>query len=265
MTAFDPIAPIYDREFTHSLAGILQRQAVRKYLDRSVARAPSLRVLELGCGTGEDAIFLADAGHHVLAVDISEQMIRVARAKAERLTLKGRVRFEVMDMRQLDAYILEGPFDLIYSNFGALNCIDHQEIKTLLTSLQGLLTPNGRIVAVLMPSFCLWESAYFILKAKWQEVFRRMKRQGIVASLGTSGITTWYYAPRLVRRYGRPHLVKVRTRPVGFFLPPSYLNPYFRKRRRLLNFLSEAERLVSGVSLLSGASDHYIIEWKRKA
>lgn len=41
------------------------------------------RVLELGCGTGTNAIFLARAGFSVTAVDLSEEALRQARSKAE--------------------------------------------------------------------------------------------------------------------------------------------------------------------------------------
>src|SRR3712207_6007173 len=51
------------------------------------------RTLEIGCGTGTNAIFLAQHGFDVLGIDISEVAVEKARAKAQ-----GRCRFEVLDI-----------------------------------------------------------------------------------------------------------------------------------------------------------------------
>ena len=41
-------------------------------------RGSRMRVLEVGCGTGRDAIFLAQCGHEVHALDLSEEALRIA-------------------------------------------------------------------------------------------------------------------------------------------------------------------------------------------
>ncbi|MFD1705473.1 class I SAM-dependent DNA methyltransferase [Siminovitchia sediminis] len=46
-------------------------------------KAPGVRVLDLGCGTGEMAILLMKEGFHVSGVDLSEDMLAVAAEKAE--------------------------------------------------------------------------------------------------------------------------------------------------------------------------------------
>ena len=67
--AFDRIAPDYDRRFTDSLIGRAQRDAVWKVLTRTFRRDD--KILELNCGTGEDAIYLASNGISVVALDAS--------------------------------------------------------------------------------------------------------------------------------------------------------------------------------------------------
>ena len=79
--AFDTLAENYDAHFTRSSIGRAQRDAVwRKAVE--VFRG-ELSILELNCGTGEDALFLASQGHRVTALDASRAMIDRASQRKE--------------------------------------------------------------------------------------------------------------------------------------------------------------------------------------
>ena len=69
---------------------------------------PCARVLDVGCGQGRDAIFIARRGHDVLGVDLSPNGIRdlTSRAERENLTLKGVV-------ADITSYTPPGRFDII--------------------------------------------------------------------------------------------------------------------------------------------------------
>lgn len=75
--AFDPAAHEYDAEFTDQLLGQWLRECVWKHTPFT---AP-MHILELGCGTGEDARYFAEMGISVLATDASGEMIAVAKTK----------------------------------------------------------------------------------------------------------------------------------------------------------------------------------------
>ena len=83
--AFDRIGEHYDEAFPHKEG---QLSAGEWLLERL---APGSRVLDVGCGTGiPTARQLVDAGHHVVGVDISEEMLRLARRDVpERLVVVG--------------------------------------------------------------------------------------------------------------------------------------------------------------------------------
>jgi len=81
------------------------------------------RTLEIGCGTGTNAIFLAEHGFDVLGVDISEIAVSKARAKAH-----GLCRFEVVDI--LGAAPPGGPFEFVFDR-GCFHAFDdeHERIR----------------------------------------------------------------------------------------------------------------------------------------
>ncbi|MBI4361802.1 MAG: methyltransferase domain-containing protein, partial [Euryarchaeota archaeon] len=51
------------------------------------------RVVDLGCGSGRNALFLARRGHRVVGVDYVEEALRAARGEARRRRVDRRVRF----------------------------------------------------------------------------------------------------------------------------------------------------------------------------
>lgn len=59
-----------------------------------------LRVLDVGTGTGFIALLLAELGHEVIGVDISEEMLRIAREKARKLNIEN-VEFHLADAEEL--------------------------------------------------------------------------------------------------------------------------------------------------------------------
>jgi ubiquinone/menaquinone biosynthesis C-methylase UbiE len=72
--AFDAIAADYDRRYTNNPTMRLMRRRVWKTLHARIAEG--CRILELGCGTGEDAVFLAKSGCEVVATDCYRSITR---------------------------------------------------------------------------------------------------------------------------------------------------------------------------------------------
>src|SRR6185436_3926462 len=89
-SAFDGAACAYDEEFTNTPIGRLQRSRVQHFLKRSLHKN-SLSILEINCGTGEDAIWLTKNGHEVVATDASEKMIDVVKRKIEEQRLVAKI------------------------------------------------------------------------------------------------------------------------------------------------------------------------------
>jgi ubiquinone/menaquinone biosynthesis C-methylase UbiE len=260
--AFDHIAQAYDSHFTTSETGQLLRRQVWQYLEKVMPELSGLEILELNCGTGEDALLFGKRGFNILATDVSEEMLKVTQSKALLHSVQHRVNSRLLDLSNMEDATFDKKFNLIFSNFGGLNCINLESLEKLVNRLPHLLSPGGRFIGVIMPRFCLIETLYFIYKRQLPQAFRRMKKEGVMANLQNSSVRTWYYSPGQLRTLAKKNFVTLRIRPVGIALPPSYGEHYFSTRKRSLRFLEKVENKLNRFSFLSGIADHYIIDFK---
>jgi len=99
--AFDALAADYDASFTATPLGTLLREAVWRRLDARFS--PGDRVLELACGTGEDAVHLARRGVRITATDASPAMVETALRKVAAAGLEGLVEVHQVDVEDLAA------------------------------------------------------------------------------------------------------------------------------------------------------------------
>jgi ubiquinone/menaquinone biosynthesis C-methylase UbiE len=84
------------------------------------------RVLEIGCGIGTDTINFARHGSWVVAVDLSEKSLEIARHRAEVFGLQDNIRFYQGSAEELRSVVPVESFDLIYS-FGVIHHTPHPE------------------------------------------------------------------------------------------------------------------------------------------
>ena len=261
---FDVSAPNYDAEFTTSAIGKMQREQVYFALQVNKLVKSKSKILEINCGTGEDAIWLANHGHSVLATDASEEMIRVAKQKASGLN-KLDLQFQQAEFSALNTKYSTQKFDLIFSNFGGLNCVNKTVFKQLMEDFYSLLNPDGKLIFVIMGRKCFWERMYFLFKGNNKKAFRRMSQSAISAELGNGAKqNTFYFSPSEIRSIAEPNFKLLSTKPIGLFVPPSYLNKFFLNKKYLLLFLFQMEKLFSPFSFLSDYADHYLIYLKKK-
>src|SRR4051812_11957952 len=72
----------FDQGPTHGLLNPAQETAWRSMLSALASSDPTLDVLDVGCGTGFSALLLAELGHRATGVDLADEMLSRARAKA---------------------------------------------------------------------------------------------------------------------------------------------------------------------------------------
>lgn len=256
MTDFDHIAAEYDAQFSSTKIGLKQRLRVWKYLLNHTSREQ--QVLELNCGTGIDAQFLGKRCKSVHATDISPEMIIAAKARNK----GNNITFQEVGIQALSE--VENKYDLIFSNFGGLNCLSPKEWESLTAEIIPLLNTNGSFIAVIMSRKCLWERFYFRMKKDRENQRRRSSRKPVLANVGNKKVSTWYYAPFEIEQFLGKHFKPVRSKPIGLFLPPSYLESYFQKNNRMLNVLSFLESFSLSSKWLANRADHYLIHFKKQ-
>lgn len=117
------------------------------FLDECFVRYGRPRFLvDLGCGTGNLAIPLAQAGYRVLGIDLSEHMLAVARRKAQGTPLPpgGALAWSRQDMRRWRA---ETPADCVFSFCDCLNyLLEEDDIRLVFRQTFAGLKPGGLFV-----------------------------------------------------------------------------------------------------------------------
>lgn len=258
--AFDQYAASYDEEFTFSSVGKLQRDRVWKFLSKNISSQTNPEALELNCGTGEDALWFKKNGFAITATDISNEMVHVAKQK---LGDKNVSVFQ-SGISEVASKVNNKKFDLIFSDFGGLNCLDATALKEMAVVFSGLLNPGGRLIFVVMSRNCKWEQWYFKRKGEKEKAFRRRSADGVEAIIFDKKFSTWYYSPQEICSLFSGHFTVKKHKPIGIALPPSYLDNYFRKRPLRLGVLNLLEKALSNFSSLSDHADHFIIDLVKK-
>lgn len=249
---FDAAAADYDVTFSSSVLGKAMRQAVWRRLDHSFDAGD--RVLELGCGTGEDAVYLARRGVQVVATDRSAAMVDVARQKVAAANLEALVDVRNTTIEELDG---EGnTYDGVLSNFGALNCV--ADLPEVARDLAVCLRPGGLAVLCVMGPLVPWEWAWFLIRGRPREAFRRLR-----SSVRWRGLEVRYPAISTLRLAFEPAFELRRVGAVGALLPPSYAEPWALKHPRLVARLDRWERRLETVPPLPWLADHYLAEFER--
>lgn len=193
---FDALAADYDTLWTRTPRGEKQRRAVWEHID-AVFMTGS-RILDLGCGTGVDAVHLMRRGIAVRAIDAAPAMVNVASARG----------VDAQCLAIEDLGCVHEVFDGALSNFGALNCV--KDLAETARQLARLVRPDGSIALCLMSRLCWPEVIGGLASGDWRKAVRRW-----------SGVSHWrgveiYYPTREnVRAAFKPTFVLAHSRSLG--------------------------------------------------
>jgi len=243
--AFDAVAPDYDAVYGsagNAVMAWLRRESLALLQETFPAGS---RLLEIGCGTGDEALYLARSGYTVLATDISPAMAAQTQAKARAAGLAGRVTALALPAGRLEALRPPQPFDGAYASFGALNC--EPDLSLLQAALARLLRPGAAFVCSVMARWCPFEMAWFLLHARPRTALRRLRRGWhavpVARGAGTPvSVAARYLSAGDVGRAFAPAFTVERAMSLPLLLPPPYLDGLFRRHRDLFARLETWER-----------------------
>jgi SAM-dependent methyltransferase len=258
---FDGVAASYDAAFSDRQLGRWLREMVWREI--ALLFQPGEHILELNCGTGEDALRLAQHGCRVSATDASREMLAVAQRKAVKAGVDDWIEFSQLELNGTAIEPPAGaPYDGVLSNFGGLNCVE--ERGELAARLAGWMRSGGYLVLVPMGPSCPWEMLWHLLHGQPRTAFRRW-RGGIEANIGNGEhVTVWYPTPRRLRREFAPYFEHVRTVGVGMLLPPSYLDHLVERWPGAFGRVATLDRQVASWPLAPWLSDHYLMLLRRR-
>jgi SAM-dependent methyltransferase len=254
--AFDAIAERFDQRFSSWLSVAAQRRAVRAALAQ--AFPPASRLIEIGGGTGEDALWLVERGREVMLTDASPRMVQMATAKFQDRAFAHAKICAAEHLADL-ADQIGAPFDGAYSNFAALNCVS--DLAPFAEGLAKLLRPGASALLVIFGVVCPGEWLVETLHGRPKNIFRRFAVGDQPARLGGRAFTVRYHRRRDLERAMAPWFRPKGRQGIGVFVPPSAAEPWISSHPRLVQRL---ERLDLGLSApLAALGDHILYRFER--
>ncbi len=236
---------------------LLQAMRLQVYNHVSKFISKPCRILELNAGTGIDALYFVQRGHTVHATDLSHGMIERIKQKVIHTPLQDRLTFQQLPYDQLDK--LQGQkFDLIFSNFGGLNCID--DLSKVTNSFSGILNPSGYVTCVIMPPVSVWEILSVFKGSK--NAFRRFKKNGVIAHLEGKHFRIWYHSLRSIRKAFGKDFRLVHHEGLAALSPPPHATGFLAKHPALYKVLMRADAALRNYFPFNRWADHIVVSFQ---
>jgi ubiquinone/menaquinone biosynthesis C-methylase UbiE len=258
--AFDSVAEQYH---VANVANPILSAMRRRTIDTILRHLRSgQRVLDLGCGPGTDAVAVAaTANCFVTAIDASPRMVAEAQRRVALAGLSERVEVRSLAIDDLDRLGAD-PFDLAYSDFGPLNCVD--DLPAAAAAIARRLKPGGVLVASVIGRICPWELALYTSRRDFARARVRFARSAVPVPLNGHTVWTRYYTPGEFAAACRPAgFARVSLRGLGILVPPPYLAAFATRHARLVGWLEQVDALIAAWPLARTVGDHFLMVLRR--
>lgn len=155
------------------------------------------RVLEIGCGIGTDTINFARAGARVIAVDLSEASLNIARQRTEAMGLTRNVTFYQSNAEELSSVLPAEPYDLVYS-FGVIHHTPNPE--RVMEQIRRYYTGPGSIIKIMAYHRYAWKVLWILLSYGYGAFWKIGSLIAKHSEAETRCPITYTYSRRSVRR-----------------------------------------------------------------
>lgn len=253
-SAYDAAAPTYDAQLTGD--AWMRHVLWDHYL--SVFR-PGQRVLDVSCGTGTDAVFLAHHGIHVVGIDLSPGMVARLREKVATAQVAHLVEARVGDLAELDDWP-PAAFDGIYSSFAGLNGVD--TLAPFARAANRLLPPHGHLIVHLLNRWSLWEWLGWMRRGELSRARALGTARERCFTVGGVEIRQYPLAPdETYRRFFAPGFRLDRAYGLGILRPPHTVG---RLPSIVVATLEHLEARTRDVPWLRGRGRFFVLDLVRR-
>lgn len=258
--AYDAVASRYDR--------IPDKNRINAYMRRlslerlSATFREGMKVLELGCGTGEEALQLAAQGIRVVAVDPSEEMVRIARAKARAFHLTEVATFVGGRARDiLGSEVEEGaPYDGAYASFSLAY---EPDLHSIAAALDRILRPGATLLASLPSRVCLVEFVLSLLLGRPSYAGQRL-RSWHWHRVGPHRVPIRTYTPLGIADAMSPHFTLKRAEGLPSVVPPAYTNRWYAAFGALPDVVESVDAVLRTRFPFRLLGDHVLAELRHR-
>jgi ubiquinone/menaquinone biosynthesis C-methylase UbiE len=263
--AFDRLAPEYDALTGGEIFRLLRCRTHAAFARRFGAGS---RVLEVGCGTGQDTLFLASHGARVVACDPSEEMVSRSLRRLAHAGLEQSATIVPCGLQHLSSFldaIGESPgFDGIVSNFGALNCIE--DLRPLGALAHRYLRPRGSVVVGLMSPMCALEALYFTATRRTNLALRRRGGGAIHVPVAGVEVPTFYHRIEDVRVALGADMVLESVEGIGVAIPPPYLERRWQSLPASFRLVvTRLDALLARWPPFNRVGDHMLLQFAKRS
>lgn len=212
------MAPTYDMDVgMNPVAARAKAVAMSELMGLAPAGS---RLLDIGCGPGQEAVILARRGYRVLGVDSAMPMVELARERAAGLP-EGAAAFQQMRASEVGALAAGGEkFDAAFSFYAVLNL--EPDLKAVAEGVFDLIPPKAPFLVGLLNPTAFFEIALYPVAGRLKGYRKAAQRPvRLKVSRGGSGeVSCYLYSPAAFARFFAPWFSLERVASVHLFLPP---------------------------------------------
>jgi 2-polyprenyl-3-methyl-5-hydroxy-6-metoxy-1,4-benzoquinol methylase len=251
--AYDAIAAGYDDQ-------VRGDDWMRRVLHAHYARVfrPGQRVLDVGCGTGIDALALARMGVSVVGIDSSSAMVQRLSEKIGDARLAVLIEARVMRIQDLGA-LGEQRFDGVISAFASLSSLP--DLAGFAQDAARLTRPGGRLILHLLNRFSFWEFLGCVARRDFAAALRVGHLERRVFVIGGQAVDHRLYFPDEVYRRFFAAAFRLRdSYSLGALRPPHTVR---RLPQRLVSALEWLDVRAGRWPLVHHAGRFFVLDLER--